>query len=89
MKASEKNRDPERARKRAMTDARCAWRKMDPNQRAEFLVWAGVESAPEPRAVTIPRGCTCGQDWPCRESLRTDINPIVRASHCVRKELRS
>ena len=29
MKDSEKNRDPERARKRAIADARCALRKLD------------------------------------------------------------
>ena len=44
MKASEKNRDPERAAKRAQTDARCAWRKMTPAMRAEFLRWIKEQS---------------------------------------------
>jgi len=42
MKASDKNRDPERARKRAMADAKCAWRKMDEEQRYEFVEWAKI-----------------------------------------------
>lgn len=39
MKRSEVNTDPDRARKRALSDARCAWRKMSAEQRAEFLAW--------------------------------------------------
>jgi hypothetical protein len=40
MKRANVNKDPERARKRAMSDARCAWKKMDAEQRLEFLAWA-------------------------------------------------
>ena len=43
MKNAEKNRDPERAQKRAAADAKCAWRKMNESQRVDFLGWIGVE----------------------------------------------
>lgn len=43
MKSADKNRDPERARKRASSDARCAWRKMGPQERIEFLEWLEAE----------------------------------------------
>lgn len=46
MKNADKNRDPEKARARAMSDARCAWRKMDDKQRRTFLEWIGEESSP-------------------------------------------
>jgi|ETNmetMinimDraft_30_1059905.scaffolds.fasta_scaffold11703_4 hypothetical protein len=39
MKDADKNRDPQRAQKRALADARCAWRKMDDEQRTTFLAW--------------------------------------------------
>lgn len=39
-----KKRDPLPAGDpRRMTDARCAWRKMDEEQRAKFLLWLKVE----------------------------------------------
>ena len=46
MRDQDKNRSPERAQKRALADARCAWRKMHSNQREAFLYWveAGSES---------------------------------------------
>ncbi len=44
MQDRNKNRDPARAQKRALTDARCAWRKMNDAQRGEFLRWIGDES---------------------------------------------
>ena len=37
MRDADKNRDPQRAQKRALADARCAWRKMGTSQRAEFV----------------------------------------------------
>ena len=37
MKNANKNRDPERAQKRALANARCAWRKMGTDSRAEFV----------------------------------------------------
>ncbi|MBG95063.1 MAG: hypothetical protein CL793_07405 [Chloroflexi bacterium] len=37
MKNAEKNRDPERAQKRALSDARCAWRKMNDQQREKLV----------------------------------------------------
>ena len=37
MKNSEKDRDPERAQKRALSDARCAWKKMGTDQRTNFV----------------------------------------------------
>ncbi len=45
MEDHKKNRDPARAQARAMTDARCAWRKMSDVQRVEFMTWIQVEMA--------------------------------------------
>ena len=45
MKDADKNRDPQRAQKRALADARCAWRKMDDEQRTTFLAWILEEAA--------------------------------------------
>ena len=53
MKNSEKNRDPERAQKRALADARCAWRKLSDEQRRDFLSFVIAESGAEyPPAFT-------------------------------------
>ena len=43
MKNADKDRDPARAQKRALSDARCAWRKMDTEQRAEFVRFMAEE----------------------------------------------
>jgi hypothetical protein len=72
MKASEKNRDPERAAKRAVTDARCAWRKMSPEARTEFIRTAipgliGPFEEPEWDADTLDNASqallNAGIDW--------------------------
>ena len=44
MQDKDKNRDPDRAQKRALADARCAWRKMNKDQREAFLAWIEGEA---------------------------------------------
>jgi len=39
MRDADKNRDPQKAQKRALADARCAWRKMGATQRNALLQW--------------------------------------------------
>ena len=58
MRDQDKNRDPERAQKRALADGRTAWRKMSADQRAEFVRFM-VEHLKEERGN---RGYAGGHD---------------------------
>jgi hypothetical protein len=58
VKNAEKNRDPERAQKRAAADAKCAWRKMGKEQRVQFVRFM-VENQKEESGSL---GCTEDQE---------------------------